>query len=143
MRRRNIMLHALTLFLAFSGAAAAASPTPTPTPCDGVDRHLTDSQKAQWAAPMAKQFGVAKVDVLQSFAYGHWRIVYAATHETDEVFLFYAGDPATSRYVTLWGGAAMEDEEAEIRAWALKDAPGIPERLAACFAWHVSKHRDM
>nr|WP_199047844.1 hypothetical protein [Dyella sp. ASV24] len=139
MRRRNIMLHAFALLFVFSSAAAADAPTP----CDGVDRHLSDHQKAQWAKPIAKQFGVAKVDVLQSFAYAHWRIVYVNTFETDEAFLFYADDPQTSRYVTLWAGAAMEDEEPEIRAWALKDAPGIPERLAACFAWHVSKHRDM
>lgn len=139
MKRRIILLQALALFFTVSSAATAASPTP----CDGVDRHLSDSQKAEWAAPIAKQFGVAGVTVLQSFAFGAWRIVYVDTHETDEVFLFYHGDPRTSRYVTLWAGAAMEDEEADIRAWAMKDAPGIPAHLAECFAWHVSKHRDM
>lgn len=139
MSRRNSWRMALALMMAYCTCAVAAAPTP----CDGVDRSLSTAQKAQWAPAIAGQLGVAKVDVLQSFAIGEWRIVYVNTYQTDEAFLFYPKDPATSRYVTLWAGAAMQDEEAEIRAWALKDAPGIPARLAQCFAWHVTKHRDM
>jgi hypothetical protein len=30
------------------------------------------------------------------------------------------------------------DEEQEIRAWTLKNAPGIPRRLASCFTWHAT-----
>ena len=86
--------------------------------------------------------GMPSVDVLQSFRLGSWDIIYVDTHQTDEAFLFYPQDPSLGRYVTLWAGAAMHDEEREIRSWVLKNAPGIPGKLAACFAWHVTKHRD-
>jgi len=138
MSGRNALRMAMALMIAFCGAAAAASPTP----CDGVDRALSEAQKVHWAPAIARQLGVAKVDVLQAFAFGGWRIVYVNTFQTDEAFLFYPHDPATSRYVTLWAGAAMEDEGPDIQAWAMKDAPGIPAHLAECFAWHVTRHRD-
>jgi len=34
------------------------------------------------------------------------------------------------------------DEEQEIRACTLKNAPGLPRRLASCFARHVTKSKD-
>jgi hypothetical protein len=39
-------------------------------------------------------------------------------------------------------GAATKFEEASIRNWAEKNAPGIPKRLARCFAWYVTKDRN-
>ena len=135
--RKAVLLITVLMFGGIQVTNASA------TPCDGVDRDLSDAHKAQWASPIAKQLGVAKVDVLQSFAFGGWHIVYVNTYETDEAFLFYAEDPRTSRYLTHFSGAAMADEEFEIRAWEMKSAPGIPARLAECFAWHVTKHRDI
>jgi hypothetical protein len=63
------------------------------------------------------------------------------THETDDAYVFYSGDPLRSRYVTEWGGAATREEEQDIKAWAIKNARGIPRSLAGCFAWHVTKER--
>jgi hypothetical protein len=39
----------------------------------------------------------------------------------------------------VWGGAAEFDETDEIEQWAEQNAPGIPKKLAACFAWSVTK----
>lgn len=126
----------LVLMFVVSSAYASQSP------CAGVDRALPESRKLAWAPGIARQLGVPSVDVLQSFRFGSWHIIYVDTHQSDEAFLFYPKDPASARYVTLWGGAAMWDEEQDIRSWVIKNAPGIPKRLAACFAWHVTKHRD-
>lgn len=113
------------------------------SPCNGVDRYLGNERKTVLAPAIAKQLGVSTIDVLQSFKLGSWHIIYVDTHETDEAFLFYASDPLTSRYITLWSGAASKIEESAIKDWAIKNAPGVPPRLAGCFAWHVSKNRDM
>jgi hypothetical protein len=43
---------------------------------------------------------------------------------------------------TLRGGMATSDEEKAIKAWTIKNAPGIPPRLSTCFAWHVTKERE-
>ena len=110
--------------------------------CDGVNRDLTPHRKAALAPEIAKQLNVKSVDVLQSFRFGTWQIIYVSTEESDPPFLFYSGDPLRTRYVTMWSGAARMDEEQEIRAWTLKNAPGIPRRLASCFAWHVTKAQD-
>jgi hypothetical protein len=66
---------------------------------------------------------------------------YTWTHESDYQFLFFSGDPLSSHSVTAWGGAAAENEEQEIKDWTIKNAPGIPDHLASCFAWHVTKDR--
>jgi hypothetical protein len=83
------------------------------------------------------------VDVLQSFQLGRWRILYVDTHQSDEAFLFYSSDPLTSPQVTSWSGAAQVGEERQIKDWTFKNARGIPSKLAGCFAWYVTKGRDL
>ena len=122
------------LFLSACLSAAQASPS------DGVDRAGAAGEPGL-AGAIAKQINVGKVDLLESFRYGRWRILYVDTHVADEAFLFYAGDAASGHYVTLWSGDAAPNEEGSIDAWAKANAPGIPDRLAACFAWHVTQDR--
>jgi hypothetical protein len=121
--------------------AVCASGAWAASPCDGVDRSLTMMLQAAWAPEIAKQLGMKSVYVLQAFRFKGWSIIYVDTRQTDQVYLFYANDPLTSHYVTLWGGDAAMDEEDDTRAWTLKNAPGIPPKLASCFAWHVTKDR--
>ncbi|HEY4088227.1 MAG TPA: hypothetical protein VGM43_19980 [Bryobacteraceae bacterium] len=112
------------------------------SPCASVDRTLTEERKKALAPVIAKQLSVASVDVLQSFANGGWNIIYVDTHESDEAFVFFPGEPGAIHYLTLWGGAATENEEQEIKDWTTRNAPGIPRDLASCFAWHVTRDRD-
>ena len=129
---RNVLVVAFVV-VAFGARAAS--------PC--VDRSLTTERHAALAPAIAKQMHVPIVDVLKSFRFGGWSIIYVATHQADEAFLFYAHDPLRSHYVTLWSGRARLDEGQVIRKWVEKNAPGIPSKLAGCFAWHVTKDRDM
>jgi hypothetical protein len=131
----------LKQFLQCAIVIAGATSACAATPCTGVDRRLTTQQKSAVAPEIAKQLKAKTVDVLQSYRAGGWSIFYVDTHDSDDAYVFYAGDPRRSRYITLWGGAAMEDEEQAIKAWTIKNAPGIPRNLASCFAWHVTKER--
>lgn len=112
------------------------------SPCTGIDRTLTDAQKRAWAPVIARQLHVANVDVLQVFRDGDWRVIDVDTHVSDNGYLFYRSDPPHGTYVTTWAGMATEDEEASIGQWVRQNVPGIPEPLAQCFAWHVTKDRD-
>jgi len=112
------------------------------SPCDNVDRSLTDTSKTVLAPVIASQLHAKKVDVLQSYRFDGWTILYVNSHDSDETFLFYSHDPLHTRYITMWGGAAAWNEEQSIRKWTLKNAPGIPRKLASCFAWHVTSDRD-
>ena len=125
------------LVLLIAGLAQAAS-----APCAGVDRNIGIESKAKIERRIAKLFKVPKVEVLQSFRLGVWDILYVETYDSDEPFVFFRGDPFKTRYVTLWSGAAGYNEEEEIFDWTRKNAPGIPRRLARCFAYHVTKDRD-
>ena len=140
MKRSGIMK--LKRFLEVVASIAVASSAWAASPCDGVNRSLTNERKAALAPEIAKQLRYKRVDVLQSFRTGDWSIIYVDTHESDEAFLLYAQDPLKSRFITLWSGAATRNEEQTIRRWTLKNAPGIPPKLATCFAWHVTKDRD-
>jgi hypothetical protein len=128
----------MALLLAHPLLASAAS-----SPCDGVNRGLAAGESNEWAPAIAKQLNVANVDILQLFALGKWKIIYVDTHQSDETFLFYNRDPRTGHYLSLWSGAAAPFEEQEIKGWVLKNVPSIPVPLAGCFAWHVTKSRDM
>jgi hypothetical protein len=112
------------------------------SPCAAIDRSLTEKNKAEWAPMIARQLQAQKVDVLQSFRFAGWNIIYVDSHDADESFLFYSRDPLQGRYITRWGGAAASNEEQCIKAWTIKNAPGIPPKLASCFAWHVTSDRD-
>jgi hypothetical protein len=121
---------------------ATASSAWAASPCDGVNRSLTTERKMVLAPEIAKQFQFKSVDVLQSFQASGWSIFYVDTHESDDVYMFYAHDPLTSRYISLWSGAAKSNEEQTIKAQTLVLMPSIPRRLASCFAWHITKGRD-
>jgi len=95
------------------------------SPCSGVDHSLTTKRSVALAPEIAKQLHVPIVDVLQSFRFGGWSIIYVNTHQSDEVFLFYAHDPLRDHYVTLWSGAARIDEGQWIKEWVGKMPMGF------------------
>jgi hypothetical protein len=127
------------------GILALVAATPSvwaESPCYGVKRSLANNLKHALAPKIAEELHLKNVDVLQSFQCGKWNIIYVDTHVSDEQFLFYAGDPLKEKHITQCSGAAFINEEQEIKQWTIENAPGIPSRLAACFAWHVTKDRD-
>jgi hypothetical protein len=110
-------------------------------PCGDVDRSISDEQKKQLALALAPQLKVEHVEVLQSYRYNEWSIIYVENYETANTFLFFNGNPLTQPYVATWSGVATAKEERKILQLVLKSAPGIPPELARCFAWHVTHER--
>jgi len=111
-------------------------------PYPEIDRSLDLKFASEVSPIIAKQLQKSRVNVLQSFKFEKWIILYVGPNGSDEAYLFYSGDPRTSQFLTLWSGGARTDEEQDIKDWVLKNAPGIPRRLAEYFAWHVTKNRD-
>lgn len=129
----------LALILALASTALSAQTSQTAaSPCDGIDRSLTIRRKTMLARIIARQMSFSRVNVEQSFRYGGWSIIYFSTPDAESAYLFYSGDPRRVHYVTTWSGVALPEEQEEIRKGVVKDAPGIPSRLASCFAWHVT-----
>lgn len=116
-----------------------SGPLPPESPCQFVDRSAPDSTKQALAPAIAKQLKLEKVVVQEIFKLKGWSIIHVGTFVSDDMFLFYKGDPAKQPYIAEWGGAAATHETEEIKAWVLENAKGIPENLAYCFAWHVTK----
>jgi hypothetical protein len=108
-----------------------------------VDRSLTGDRKSQLAPVIAKQLNAESAEILQSYRYRTWYIIYVNTQVSDEAFLFFSSDPTQSKYLTVWSGSAAVHEEPEIKQWVLNNAKGIPSKLAGCFAWHVTKARNL
>jgi hypothetical protein len=131
-----IVLSALTLTLSTAALVSRAE-----NACSEVDRALSKERRRALGPAIARQLSAKKAEISQSFRFEGWSIFYVSTGEADDAYVFYSGDPTRSKYVTLWGGVALADEEKEIRAWTLKNAPGIPHTLANGFAWHVTKER--
>jgi len=128
-----------TVFLSFVlGVLAQPNAWPA-SPCDGVDRSLTEQRKAALTRAIAARF--EEVEVLESFRFGGWTILAVQPQSTDEAFFFYSHDPMASRAIAMWAGAAAYFEGPSVERWTLKNAAGIPTRLASCFAWHVTKDR--
>ena len=140
MRKANLLI--ISFSVLFATLIVTVSVAYCESPCDRVDRGLSNERKIALAPAIAQQLQVSSVNVLQSFKMGKWSIIYVETDEADEAFLFYSGDPIASHYITLWSGGASRTEEQKIKDWVIKSVPGIPKRLAGCFAWHVTKNRD-
>jgi hypothetical protein len=138
----------LVIAICISGIANAS------TPCRGIDRRLTAQQKIELAPIVLRQLNekrperqgltyVTSVDVLRSFRFQSWTILYVAPDNADEAFLFYSHDPMKSNYVTLDAGSVPFFEEPEIESNIIKMVPGIPVKLAECYAWYFTRGRDI
>lgn len=127
------MLVMMGLALSFAAPSIRAE-----SPCNRVDRTLSKNRRKTLAPAIAQQLNAKHVDLLKSYRSGGWSILYVATGEADETYVFYSDDPLRSRYVTLWSGAAGVHEEEDILTWTLKNASSIPNTLATCFAWQVT-----
>ena len=110
-------------------------------PCVGIDRTLSVAMKAKFAFAIAKTEAVKKLEVLAAFRFKAWRILYVSHAQSENNFLFYAGDPLTSPRQGSWSGGASIFETADIQKWLKKNIAGIPPQLASCFAWHVTLNR--
>ena len=110
-------------------------------PCVGVDQTLSVAMKAKFALAIAKTEGVKKLEVLAAFRFKAWRILYVSHVQSENNFLFYAGDPSTSPRQGSWSGGASIFETEDIQKWLNKNIAGIPSQLASCFAWHVTLNR--
>lgn len=108
-------------------------------PCSGIDRRLGAARKAGLEAAISRQEGGKTVAVYQALSYRGWHIVSSNAGQGDQPYLFYPADPVKgSKPVTVWAGAASIFETTAIKDWVRKEAPGIPARLADCFARHVT-----
>jgi hypothetical protein len=151
----SIVVNILSLATTTIASCVIAIPA-IASPCSGIDRALPEWKKTAFAPAIEKHLNihfppqvrqdilVQPNDVLQLFRFGKWHIVYVDNHVSDEPFLFYGSRPDQSdSYLYMWAGAAPMDEEQDIRKSILAKIPGFPNRLAACFAWHVTNARDM
>lgn len=129
------MKHAIFLLLSTLATHALGSP------CSGIDRSLDGSRRAQLAPAIAKQLATESVDVLQSFRYSGWSIIYVEPRDLEPAYLFFSAEPLKSSYITLWAGAATATDGPAIDRWVQQNARGIPTQLASCFAFHVTHDR--
>jgi len=111
--------------------------------CSLIDRTLTSELQAAYSRRVSEQLHPDTGNVLQSFRFGTWQILYVENQMSDPPFLFYSDDPLKSDVITTWSGAAAPFETQDIYEWVNKNAPGIPMNLAQCFAWRVTSDRDL
>jgi hypothetical protein len=127
---------------------ASISTTALASPCTDIDRTLTDERKLVLAPVIAKQVAqelndVKSVEVLQSFHYQDWHVFLVDSHVSDEGYLFYKSDPTKGSYLRVLAGTYMEDEEgATLKTILGGETKGIPNALARCMAWHLTKERN-
>jgi hypothetical protein len=111
--------------------------------CAKVHEGVTKAQKKEWSSSINQQLSGRLTRINQAFSLSDWVIVFVDAREADPPFLIFHGNPARTHFVTMWSGAAMRSEQKAMNDWALKNAPGIPNDLAACFAWHITVGQDI
>ncbi|WP_257387101.1 hypothetical protein [Tahibacter caeni] len=119
------------LSLFFLPALAAADP------CAGIDRALAEADRTALAPLIGRQLELRGVTIRESLHSGDWRVFLIGARGADDSFVFYAGDPASQRYVDAIGTFALPDGEAAIRRWLTESFTTMPGALAACVA-HVA-----
>jgi len=124
-------------------AFSVSHPAWSQSPCGGINRGLSKGDQIGLSRRVSDLQG-RRVDVLQSFRFHGWTILFVEPYTSDEEDLFFAHDPFSSRYVALWGGGvAPTFEKKNVRRWVLKNAQGVPRKLASCFAWYVTADRGL
>jgi hypothetical protein len=112
------------------------------SPCNGIDRRLGAARKSRLENAVAKEQNRKAVKVFESLSSNGWVILYTDASDGDEPYMFYSSDPLKGGHlVTIWSGAAAIFETSGIRKWVKDNAPGIPDKIASCFAWHVTLDR--
>jgi hypothetical protein len=111
-------------------------------PCSKIDRSLSESRKRALTPIIAKQLNLEKVEILESYRYHGWCIIYVDIFISDRAFLFFKGDLLNNHYIDLWAGEAFSYEEQSVKEWVTKSIKGIPKELASCFAWHITHERS-
>lgn len=109
------------------------------SPCTGVGNTVPAGYRAKLAAALAEKGSAGPARILGLLRYGGWLIVLTESNDSDDPYRFYSGDPVRgAKPVTRWSGGAAIFETGDIDRWVKKSAPGIPPRLADCFAWTVT-----
>ncbi|MDD5299330.1 MAG: hypothetical protein PHD65_02430 [Gallionella sp.] len=101
------------------------------SPCDGVDTSLSESRKNQLASVIPKKFNIESTEILQSYQYLHWHVIYINNHGNDKGFLYFYDNPMQNIYLTVWDGS-VTNEESEIKKFILSNAKIIPSKLRVC-----------
>ena len=110
-------------------------------PCSVIERAVSEATKVELESAIATNERWVGVKILGFFKFENWRIVYVSNGVSDEPYLFYSGDPMTSKSLGAWGGAATIFETEDMKNWTVKTFPQVPQELARCFAWHVTLNR--
>jgi hypothetical protein len=133
------------------GKGAAEAPQAGDTsPCQGVTqtKGVDIKNKAELERAITKQLiakipglkGKSTITVRRVFACENWSIIEVRfpPNVAEDISLIYDKNPLTSHYVN-WHGRTLAEKEDEpyIRDGILKIAPGIPPKLASCFAKFV------
>lgn len=140
MKLRHAAVEAL---LIISLTLVAKTNSSTTTPCNNVKIELTTNKNDKLCSAIASQLNVEDIDILQTFTFKNWSILYVDPHVADMVFLFYNSNPLKKHFVYSWSGAAMSNEELSIQNIVINAISNIPQDLAYCFAWHVTRDRDL
>jgi hypothetical protein len=152
-----------TTFSSKSAVSAASESVPRPSAsaksdtssCQGVSKYKGEDVKNKAALEVAitKQLKNSggpeinsnayklKVTLLYVYAKDNWTILMVRLCENCDVYLhlFYSGNPLTNRYVATSGvGSDWGDDMQKIMDWVLRDVPGIPPKLASCYAWAIT-----
>ena len=131
---RNVVLSLIMSFL--------TQPAWSVSPCDNVDRSLTDTSKTVLAPVIASQLHAKKVDVLQSYRFDGWTILYVNSHDSDETFLL----SPTTRSITVTSQCGVVPRHG-MRSKASESGHSKTLQVSlgswlSCFAWHVTSDRD-
>lgn len=147
-RFKGMRFICMALFAVPACIFAQANSAKADSPCDGISRTITARQRAVWTPAVTRYWHkvsegrITEVDIDRSFRYGGWTILHTEVHVSEGGYDFYSGDPARTKPVTSFEGAATVDEGPEVEAEILKNAPGIPKKLVQCFAYYVTKVRS-
>lgn len=106
--------------------------------CKAISRAFTLAERVRWSSIVSENRDFAGAKAVESFVSSSWRVVYAIFPNSEPAFLFFRG----LQPIATWSGGAAIFDAPEVEKWVLKNVPGIPRRLAHCFAWHVTFNRD-
>jgi hypothetical protein len=95
--RKNRSVPLLMKLLIASALLILSTTSNALSPCDGLENSVTHDVKPAWEIEFAKQLESPKVELVRSFRAKDWYMIYVRPFESDDVYLFFHGDPTHAK----------------------------------------------
>jgi hypothetical protein len=125
--------------MAFGGLCANLQKTPPP----GMFLEQIRRTVAEQAHRQDQLREPLRIDTIHKYlGTDTWHVIWAEPHDAEIGVFLIASEGDRVRYVALWGGVAVPEDEPQIFEWFVAKAPDAPRGLLRCVSHYLATREE-